>query len=118
MYYYLMKISKIAKKSLFFSVSIVLAEVFASCGTTTTVTEETSQKVEESAPVPPVSEPEPKTEEPAPIVAEPVVEHVAAPSAVDDEYTRSVGSVAVSRDTFLEDKEKILEIFQTYKNLI
>lgn len=62
----------------------------------------------EPVPVPapepePVPEPEPIPEpEPTP---EPVQEQ-----PVDDEYSRSVGEVAVSRDTFLDDKTKVLQI--------
>ena len=40
-------------------------------------------------------------------VQEPVIEE---PATDDDEYCRSVGDVAVSRDAFSEDKEKILSI--------
>lgn len=47
----------------------------------------------------PVQEPEPSVEIPKQKKAEP-----------EDEYSRSVGDVSVSRDTFAEDKEKILAI--------
>ena len=104
-----MKISKIAKKSLFFSVSLVFAGLLASCGTTSTaVTEETVTEVTEPEEVAPVEEPEPKIEEPAPVVEEPVVQNPVA----DDEYTRSVGDVGVDRDTFVSDKEQIQKIIK------
>lgn len=86
--------------------------------------------VEEAAPEPvPEKEPEPAPEpakeaepEPEPIPEpEPAVEPEPEPKVEEvkeepkkeepkDEYERSVGDVAVSRDTFEKDKEKILEI--------
>ncbi len=56
-----------------------------------------------------VEEPRPVVvEEPAPeeVVEEPVVEE----PVPEDEYARSVGNVSVSRDTFEEDKERVLKI--------
>lgn len=52
----------------------------------------------------PVPEPEPKVEEVEEVKEEPKKEEP------KDEYERSVGDVDVSRDTFEEDKGKILEI--------
>lgn len=62
-----------------------------------------SAKVEEPAPV--VEEKKEPVVEVAEVVPEPVVQ-----APVDDEYARSVGDVSVSRDTFEEDKSKILRI--------
>lgn len=61
---------------------------------------------------PPVSEPEPAPvdKQPEPETApEPAVEPEPVPEP-EDEYSRSVGTVSVSRDTFAEDKDKILKI--------
>lgn len=56
-------------------------------------------------------EPEPAAEpQPEPVVEEPEKEDAAKEPEPEDEYSRSVGDVSVSRDTFAEDKEKILEI--------
>lgn len=67
----------------------------------------------------PVVEPEPEPE-PEPVVEkepEPVVEKKEPPApppkpepAPDDEYLRSVGDVSVSLDTFIDDKDQVLQI--------
>lgn len=109
MYYRDMKISKISNIIFFTIAFFSFGGVFVSCGSTKvepSVAKES--KSEESTPVvaPAVEEPAPAVEEPAPaVVEEPTVEE-----PVDDEYSRSVGDVQVSRDTFLDDKEKVLQI--------
>lgn len=97
------------------------------------VTEQQTEEVSEPEPVPepaPVKEPEPeKKVEPEPVPEptpepepapqpEPKVEEVKEEPKKEepkkeepkDEYARSVGDVDVSRDTFAEDKERILKI--------
>ena len=120
MYYMNMKISKISSKSFFFFLGCAFTGFFISCGSTNIATPEPAPevvveepKVEESAPAPIVDEP--KIEEPVPapepIAEEPKVEEVAPPPApADDEYSRSVGDVLVDRDTFVDDKQKVLKI--------
>ncbi len=88
-----MKISKLAYKSFFCAVGFVFAGVLVSCGSTNV------------APAPVVEEPPVEVAEP-----EPEPEVPAEEPAVDDEYSRSVGEVAVDRDTFAEDKEQVLKI--------
>lgn len=74
---------------------------------------EPSPEPEKKAEPKPEPEPEPVPEpEPAP-QPEPKVEEVKEEPKKEepkDEYTRSVGNVDVSRDTFAEDKERILKI--------
>lgn len=103
-----MKISKITKKSIFFIISLAFAGFFVSCGSTK-VAEPAPEEPKQEEPAPVVKEePAPAVEESAPVVEEPVVEEPKA----DDEYSRSVGAVQVSRDTFLDDKEKVLQIIK------
>lgn len=107
-----MKISKIVNCSFRVFAAAALVGSMASCGSTKVpeapAVEEPAPVVEEEpAPVeePPVVQEElPVAEEPAPVVEE--------ESNDDDEYSRSVGDVTVSRDTFVEDKEKVLRIIQ------
>ena len=131
MYYLSMKISKILNDSLCFLTVPLLSLLAFSCGTTKTAvaTEEPVPVVEETPPAkeeelppvveelppvveetPPAKEEElpPALEEPAPLAEEPVVE----PPVEDDEYSRSVGDVTVSRDTFVDDKEEVLRIIK------
>lgn len=89
-----MKISRITSRLFFYPAGLMLAGLLISCG---------SAGVEKAA-VPDEPAPAPKEEPP------PVVERPAVSPRLDDEYSRSIGSVAVSRDAFLEDKEKILRI--------
>lgn len=118
MYYYCMKIIKLR------NTAIGLITVFAFTGISVSCQ---STKTESPAPV--IEEPEvppPAEEEPAPVIEEtpPVIEQEPEPvieePAVeeDDEYSRSVGDVAVSRDTFSEDKEKILAIISELDNIM
>lgn len=76
-----------------------------------------STKVEEPAtpaPAPaPVVEEAPKVEPEPAIQEEPVVQ-----PQEDDEYTRSVGSVAVDRNTFTNDKEEIQRIIKTLDGIM
>ena len=129
-----MKISKTSKRTLFFLTTISVFFFFVSCNDSKAKTATPEPVAEQPAPEPasiaeePAPVPEPATEEPAPqpeptsVLEEPVPVHEApepipvvdAPVAeepkTDDEYSRSVGDVQVSRDTFLEDKEKVLKI--------
>ncbi|WP_294430952.1 hypothetical protein [uncultured Treponema sp.] len=84
-----------------------------------------STKAEPPAPVAEEPAPPPVVEEPAPVVEElpPVIEQepepvIEEPATDDDEYSRSVGDVAVSRDAFSEDKEKILSIIAELDNIM
>ncbi len=78
-----------------------------SCGTVKEVAETAveAEEPEETSPV----EPEKVAEEP--VVEETAVEEAGVEEAApDDEYERSVGNIPVSRDTFAEDKERVLKI--------
>lgn len=76
--------------------------------------------VSEPEPAPVDKQPEPETAPEPAVEPEPVPEPVQEPVVVEeksepvpepeDEYSRSVGTVSVSRDTFAEDKDKILKI--------
>ncbi|MCR4822398.1 MAG: hypothetical protein K5873_05950 [Treponema sp.] len=96
-----MKISNFVNNSLLLSLGLVFSAALLSCGTT-----KVAEVVEE-----PVQEAEPVVEE---VVQElpPVVEEPVVQAPVDDEYSRSVGDVSVSRDTFLDDKGKVLRIIK------
>lgn len=97
MYYYHMKISKITTFAFCATACFVSGVFFVSCGSSAVAT----------APVVEAEKPlvdEPVVEQPEGVVAEPTVQ------AEDDEYSRSVGGISVSRDTFAEDKETILRI--------
>ena len=96
MYYLSMKLSKLAYKSFFCVVGFAFAGAALSCGSTNVA----PAPLVEEAPAEPEVAPEPETP-----VAEPEPEPV-----VDDEYSRSVGDVAVDRDTFIDDKEQVLKI--------
>ena len=98
-----MKIFNTVLKSAYTIPMLALAGIFVSCGSTKVppvVEEEPVVSVEEAVVAP---EPEIQAEE---AVAEPVV------AEADDEYSRSVGDVGVSRDTFEDDKTKILRIIE------
>lgn len=111
MYYIRMKISKITKKSIISIISIGLVGFFVSCKSTTVEQPaQTETPAIKEAPAPAVETPQ-KSEEPAPIAEEPTPVIEEQP-AEDDEYSRSVGDVQVSRDTFLDDKEKIIQIIK------
>ncbi|WP_296325110.1 hypothetical protein [Treponema sp. UBA3813] len=92
-----MKISKITTFAFCATACFVSGVFFVSCGSsavaTTPVVEAEKTLVDE-----------PVVEQPEGVVAEPTVQ------AEDDEYSRSVGGISVSRDTFAEDKETILRI--------
>jgi len=120
-----MKISKISIKKLIPIFACVLTSFFISCKSSNTpapvveepVAEEVAPvveepKIEETAPLVEEKVPEPVSEEPSPVQEEPAVENQEepAPTPEDDEYTRSVGAVAVDRNTFADDKEKVLKI--------
>ena len=97
MYYYHMKISKITTFAFCATACFVSGVFFVSCGSSAVAT----------TPVVKAEKPlvdEPVVEQPEGVVAEPTVQ------AEDDEYSRSVGGISVSRDTFAEDKETILRI--------
>lgn len=124
-----MKIAKIKfvliRKAVCLFFSFFTVFLFFSCKSTE-VTEPETQEIQAKEPEPaPEPEPEPvpvveeKTPEPEP---EPVIEENAPePEPVvevqktepKDEYERSVGDVSVSRDTFAEDKERILKIISS-----
>lgn len=96
--------------------SFLAAFSLVSCGTVKEAAEAQPEiPVETEEPSP---EPEIAVEEPRPVVVEepaPAPEEVAEEPAVEepvpeDEYARSVGDVPVSRDTFAEDKERVLKI--------
>lgn len=95
------------KSSLIFGL-LLLASIFLnSCGSTKVAAPEPAAPAEPELPVkeePPVPE-APVAEVPA--AQEPEVQVV---SDTDDEYSRSVGNVSVSRDVFAEDKERVLKI--------
>lgn len=77
-----------------------------SCGTVKEVAE-TVVEAEEPEAAPQEASPA----EPEEVAEEPVVEETAVEeTAPEDEYERSVGNIPVSRDTFSEDKERILKI--------
>lgn len=64
-------------------------------------------------------EPEPAAEpEPEPVAEEPKKEEPVKEAEPEDEYSRSVGDISVSRDTFAEDKEKILKIISELDNVM
>lgn len=114
-----MKISKPHARQFFFIAGCTAIGLTVSCGSTNVATPEPqpivepAPVVEEIEPLPVVEEPkieEPKVEEPSPVAEEPVVEPQEVPAPSDDEYTRSVGAVAVDRDTFTDDKQKVLAI--------
>ena len=132
MYYVCMKICN-TRKTLHIGFLAFLSGLVLSCASTAPVAEPQIEDVpqvddeppvvEETVPLvedlpvtePVVLEPEVPVLDEEPVVEqEPVivVEEPPAPEvdAVDEEYARSVGDVAVSRDTFIEDKEKILQI--------
>ena len=120
MYYLGMKISKTINAAVFSAGCLMLAGIVVSCG---------SAKVEPAAPepVPVVEEPKveevvpspaPLEEEPTPVVEEPVVEAPVEAADADDEYSRSVGAVAVDRDTFVDDKEKVLRIISELDSIM
>ena len=119
----IMKISKTFRKTILVIAGCAFTGFIISCASTNVPTPEPAPeepKIEEPAPAaeePKAEEPvpvaeEPKQEEPAPVAEEPVVEPQEEPVVEDkdDEYTRSVGSVAVDRNTFADDKEKVLKI--------
>lgn len=124
----LKKIKNLQNKSILFFVFLAAFSIFAFSGCTkkTEQNAEPEPQIEEPAPV---QEPEPapvieeKTPAPEPEpVPEPEPEPVAEPEPEpepvvekqpEDEYSRSVGDVAVSRDTFAEDKERILKIIES-----
>ena len=97
MYYYHMKISKITTFAFCVTACFVSGVFFVSCGSSAVAT---TPVVEAEKPL----VDEPVVEQPEGVVAEPTVQ------AEDDEYSRSVGGISVSRDTFAEDKETILRI--------
>ena len=97
MYYYHMKISKITTFAFCATACFVSGVFFVSCGSSAVAT---TPVVEAEKPL----VDEPVVEQPEGVVAEPTVQ------AEDDEYSRSVGGISVSRDTFAEDKETILRI--------
>lgn len=112
-----MKKTSFKSKIKIFSVltSFLAAFSLASCGTVKEATDaqaEIPAETEEPEP----AEPEIAVEEPRPVVIEePAPEEVQEEPAVEepvpeDEYARSVGNVSVSRDTFAEDKERVLKI--------
>ena len=122
MYYVSMKISKITNTILFAIALLTFAGFFSSCGSSK-VAAPTSEPAVEEKPAPTPEEPkveEPKVEEAAPAIEEPapiqeepvpvVEEPVAEEPKADDEYSRSVGDIQISRDTFIDDKEKVLQI--------
>lgn len=120
-----MKISKITNKSFLSVGCLALTGVILSCGTSkvepaapAAVEEPVVQEVMVPPPAPPVvEEPLPVEEEPAPVVEEPVPEPEAEAEA-DDEYSRSVGGIAVDRDTFVDDKGKILQIIASLDGIM
>lgn len=117
MYDVRMKISKISNKSAATLAGIVLAALLVSCGSTKV--EPPAPVVEEAPPAVEEPEPAPVAEELPPAVEEePVVEPEKEPEPVDDEYARSVGDIAVSRDTFAEDKETILRIISELDSIM
>ncbi|MBO6218842.1 MAG: hypothetical protein J6N81_04615 [Treponema sp.] len=92
-----MKISKITTFAFCATACFVSGVFFVSCGSSAVAT---TPVVEAEKPL----VDEPVVEQPEGVVAEPTVQ------AEDDEYSRSVGGISVSRDTFAEDKETILRI--------
>ncbi len=78
------------------------ALLFFSCGSSNV--EPAPVKAEENPVVVEEKQTPPAADDPVP---EPVVQNDA-----DDEYSRSVGAVSVSRDTFAEDKARILKIIE------
>ena len=131
MYDLSMKISKITNKSFLAVSSVLLPALLFSCG---------SSKVEPAAPVVveepvvqevtpppapevepeevlPVEEPLPVAPEPSPVVEEPEPEPEPEPD-IDDEYSRSVGTVSVSRDTFAEDKDAVLRVISALAEIM
>lgn len=117
-----MKIAKIKfaliKKAVCILASFSAVFLFFSCKSTE-VAEPESQEVQITEPEP-APEPEPVPEpEPAPAVEEKIPEPEPEPVVEEqkaepkDEYERSVGDVSVSRDTFAEDKERILKIISS-----
>lgn len=110
MYYLVMKLSKSINNAFYIPFAgLLLSGIFLSCASTKVA----ESPVVEEPPVvdeAPVVEdiPAPVQEEIAPLTQEPVVEAVEE----DDEYSRSVGEISVSRDTFIDDKEKVLRIIK------
>lgn len=114
--FFTMKKTSFESKIKIFSalVSFFAAFSLLSCGT---VKEAAVPPAEIPAETEKPAGPEIAVEEPCPVVVEePVPEEVAEEPAVEevpvaeDEYARSVGNVSVSRDTFAEDKERVLKI--------
>ncbi|MCI5830053.1 MAG: hypothetical protein SPJ89_12790 [Treponema sp.] len=70
--------------------------------------------IEEPAPAP--GEPEPVVEEPAPVEEVPeepaVVEEPVPEKKEEDEYQRSTTNVSVTKETFVEDKARIIQIIK------
>lgn len=137
MYYCSMKISKFARKTFVFSASFFALSLFLGCHRKSNIGDEVPAEepvpavsvevTEVQKPAPAEKKPEPVKEASAP-KKEPVVEESPAPfveeapvvesepvveaAEADDEYSRSVGSVGVSRDVFVDDKEKVLKIIE------
>lgn len=77
-----------------FIAALLFSGVILSCGSTKKAAPAEPPPAAEKTPEPPVQD----------VVPEPTVEKT------DDEYSRSVGNINVSRDEFVDDKEHILKI--------
>ena len=112
-----MKKTSFKSKIKIFSVltSFLAAFSLASCGTVEKAVDVQTEIPAETQ-VPEPAEPEIAVEEPRPVVIEEASpeevqeEPAVAEPVPEDEYARSVGNVFVSRDTFAEDKERVLKI--------
>ncbi len=99
-----MKIVKYAFRAVMAATACSAALLFFSCGSTKT--EDVPPQPEKTV----VAEEKTEAEVQPPVSGEPEKEPVV--QTEDDEYSRSVGAVSVSRDTFEEDKNRILKIIE------
>ena len=99
-----MKIVKYAFRAVMAATACSTALLFFSCGSTKT--EDVPPQPEKTV----VAEEKTEAEVQPPVSGEPEKEPVV--QTEDDEYSRSVGAVSVSRDTFEEDKARILKIIE------
>lgn len=101
------------KKSILTFAFLSIAFIFSSCGTTAPVEPSPVKEAETPVVEEPVSQPEPVAEPEEVIPEEPeVVEVVEETKTEDEEYHRSTTNVSVTKETFEEDKARILKIIE------
>ncbi|WP_407428899.1 hypothetical protein [Treponema sp.] len=98
------------------SFSFIISTAFLSCGSTN-VTPSAEQEPEKPVNTETPAEPVPAQEN-TPAETAGLMEEPAVISDTDDEYSRSVGDIQISRDTFIDDKEKILQIIKDLDSIM